>query len=214
MHQGAVVLMPTAVGKIKANVLTSDRKRKCDYDHRWEVGTKSGDEPNRLCHEVHNEFPFGFQYGGNTMHLVVRANNPSLLGSRQGPETTYIFSFIQRGEVMDGSAEVSTKDVPRLMNFKFDVISKEKTSIAELALRAIIWFVKLHCPRESQFDNDVHDRIDRHHLCSKKHLKDFLTKVKLFQRTNKSTELLQDCAPREKVIAFLGKEGQIIQSDI
>ena len=231
----AVVLMPnTAVRKVKANALTSDgRKRKyeepsthstqliqsskttSDGSGKTQREKRAGTE-HRLCSDVEHEFPFAFRYGGNALQLTVRENtNSSFFGSREGPEITYVFQFLQRGEIMVGSAEVSTKYRPRLMNFRFDVTEKTERGIAELALRAIIWFVKLQCPQASQFDYDVFGQNDRHPSCTKMHLKDFLKSVDLFQSTHQSAELLQvsSVAPREKIVVFLGDRinGRIIQ---
>ena len=231
----AFVEMPdTGVGKVKANAPTSDvRKRKfsvkdsstnpgCKTTRAVSMGNPRKMERNtkigractehRLCHDVHNDFPFEFRYGRNALRLVVRENTSS-----RPENTTYIFSFLQQGQIMAGSAEVSTKITPRLMNFRFDVTNEIEAGIAELALRAIILFMKLQCPGASQFDNDVMDANDRHPSCTKQHLKDFLKKVDLFQRTNRAAEVYSDCAgARKKIFDFLEDRinGRIIQDPI
>jgi len=231
-QRAAAVLMPAEVGNVKANVLPCEgRKRKYASEEpsthltkssgagtkSGGADTKSGDAytKDRLCHDVYHEFPYGFQYGRNALQLVVCEHTKRAPGSRASPDPTYIFSFCQLGQIVDGSAEVSTThDIPRLMNFKFDLTDNIKRGIAELALRAIIWFVKLQCPRASQFDNNVFDDVDRHESCTREYLRKFLLKVLLFQTTDRSCELLfQECAPREKIVAFLADRinGRIIQ---
>ena len=203
----------TAVQDSTQAKLTSPppRKRKLDDDERATtreakstVVRRDLETPPRPCQTVQQNFPFAFQFGSNILQLLVRRCDKS--------DTTLVFSMLNKGSMVSGSAIVSTKDLaPRFASFTFGVVGKLEAAVAEVAMRTIFLFFQLQSPKVQYFYNTVWQNSER--TCTKHEFSSFLKNIDLFQGMEGTTEIASGVEETRGTIAlFLRQDvyGKII----
>jgi len=177
------------------------RKRKVAVDERaTTIEPKSTVARRRLgtppcpCKAVQHDFPFAFRFGSRSLELCVRRCENS--------ETTLVFSLLNRGSMVPGSAVVSTKEIaPRFASFTFDVVGQQEAAVAEVAMRTIFLFLQLQSPEVPYFENTVWNNSER--TCTKLQFSTFLKNVDLFQGMHGSTEMASGVEETRRKISLL-----------
>jgi len=166
LEKKATHVKPTSKGKMSSSTSSPNRKRKLSDEG---IATKET-KPNlvriraktssRPCKSIQAAFPHSFTFGTRDLELYVEYDDNSN-GYNEGSDTTLIFSILERGIKLAGSAVVSTKDVsaPRLVSFTFDVVGA--APVSEVALRSIFLFLKLQFPAALYVENTVWMKSER-----------------------------------------------------
>jgi hypothetical protein len=204
LEKKATHVKPTSKGKMSSSTSSPNRKRKLSDEG---IATKET-KPNlvriraktssRPCKSIQAAFPHSFTFGTRDLELYVEYDDNSN-GYNEGSDTTLIFSILERGIKLAGSAVVSTKDVsaPRLVSFTFDVVGA--APVSEVALRSIFLFLKLQFPAALYVENTVWMKSER--SCSKFQFAQFLKGLQLFQDIEGDTEWLPDVKTIRRIIA-------------
>jgi len=180
------------------------RKRKVAFDERATtmeakstVARKRLGTPPCPCKTVQHDFPFAFRFGSRSLELCVRPCDNS--------ETTLVFSMLNKGSIVPGSAVVSTKDLaPRFVSFTFDVVGQQEAAVAEVAMRAIFLFFQLQSPNVTYFYNTVWEKTER--TCTKLEFSTFLKNVNLFQGMEGSIQMVSGVVETRREILLLLKQ--------
>jgi len=222
LEKKATHVKPTSKGKMSSSTSSPNRKRKLSdegiatKETKPNLVRKLSDEgiatketkPNlvriraktssRPCKSIQAAFPHSFTFGTRDLELYVEYDDNSN-GYNEGSDTTLIFSILERGIKLAGSAVVSTKDVsaPRLVSFTFDVVGA--APVSEVALRSIFLFLKLQFPAALYVENTVWMKSER--SCSKFQFAQFLKGLQLFQDIQGDTEWLPDVKTIRRIIA-------------
>jgi len=175
----------------------ADDVRATTIEAKSTVARKRLGTPPCPCKTVQHDFPFAFRFGSRSLELCVRPCDNS--------ETTLVFSMLNKGSIVPGSAVVSTKDLaPRFVSFTFDVVGQQEAAVAEVAMRAIFLFFQLQSPNVTYFYNTVWEKTER--TCTKLEFSTFLKNVNLFQGMEGSIQMVSGVVETRREILLLLKQ--------